>query len=303
MSVIKALACITLALSFAPVIKAETRCPGNAASLRFPANPSSLIIVPVMINHSGPYQFLVDTGTRITIVDPSLAAELHLIFAGETKMDGIGFTGKTSIAIAESLQIGAWSIENSIVESQDLRTLQAAGYKIQGMIGGSFLENFDVLIDYAHNMLCLDGTKTMRRSVTGARVKTETLTAKADEVPMTGLVIVPVYLSGSGNVPLHLAFDSGATEPFLYAPGKFLPIESLISQPARSTDGLKRGYFVLPPQKMQIGPLNLQQVTFVAPSSTESSSPKVPLDGLLAASLFRRVFISYSDHFVILEVR
>lgn len=36
------------------------------------------MIVAVSINHSGPYNFLLDTGTEMTMVDPALAAELHL---------------------------------------------------------------------------------------------------------------------------------------------------------------------------------------------------------------------------------
>ena len=36
------------------------------------------IVLAVSINHSGPYDFLLDTGTQITMVDPSLAVELHL---------------------------------------------------------------------------------------------------------------------------------------------------------------------------------------------------------------------------------
>lgn len=303
MSVIKALACITIALSFAPVIEAETRCPGNVASLRFPANPSSQIIVPVMINHSGPYQFLVDTGTRITIVDPSLATELQLKFTSETEMDGIGFTGKTSIVRIESLQTGSRSVENTIAETQDLRTLQAAGLHIQGMLGGAFLEHFDLLIDYAHNLFCLDDTKAMRKFMSGALVKTEAVTSKADELPTSGLVIVPVRLSGSGNISIHLALDSGTNQPFLYNPGRYLPNAQYVTQPGRSTDGIRREYLILPPQTMQIGSLNLKEVTFAAPPHTEPVTPKIPLDGLLAASFFRRVFISYSDKFVMLESR
>jgi len=44
----------------------------------------SLIVVPVEINHSGPYDFLVDTGAQITTVDSFSAVNLGLKAQGTT---------------------------------------------------------------------------------------------------------------------------------------------------------------------------------------------------------------------------
>jgi hypothetical protein len=49
------------------------------------------MIVAVSVNHSGPYNFLLDTGTQVTMVDPSLAAELHLNTQGSAEVAGVGF--------------------------------------------------------------------------------------------------------------------------------------------------------------------------------------------------------------------
>jgi hypothetical protein len=35
-------------------------------------------VIPVRINRSGPFGFIVDTGSQVTVIDPSLAAELRL---------------------------------------------------------------------------------------------------------------------------------------------------------------------------------------------------------------------------------
>ena len=70
-----------------PALQAEPHCPGNIASLRLRlVQRSQIIIVPVTINHSGPYDFLVDTGTQVTSVDPALAGELHLKIEGTTEL-------------------------------------------------------------------------------------------------------------------------------------------------------------------------------------------------------------------------
>jgi hypothetical protein len=53
-----------------PALTAETRCPGNVASLPFRLVNSHQMIVAVSVNHSEPYNFLLDTGMQITTVGP-----------------------------------------------------------------------------------------------------------------------------------------------------------------------------------------------------------------------------------------
>jgi hypothetical protein len=260
--------------------------------------------VPVVINHTGPYDFLVDTGTQFTVVDPSLAAELHLKTQGTAEAVGIGFKGSTPFARVALLEAGSRSIENHLVLLQDLK-LQAGDFHIRGILGGHFLEHFDVLIDYAHSMLCLDDAKIMRASVKGVHVELVAPASAAGEAPLTGLVIIPVHLSNVGPGLLRLALDSGTAVPYLFEHDKYLPLRLLGSATLHvsSGDGVKREYSVLPSQKMQIGPLNFQQVSFVIPAHSDRDVPTTQIDGLLTTALFRSVFINYSDHFVILEPR
>jgi len=62
MSLIKCLASIILSAMTLPTLHSQARCPGNIASLPFHLAQRSRIIVPLVINHTGPYDFLVDTG-------------------------------------------------------------------------------------------------------------------------------------------------------------------------------------------------------------------------------------------------
>jgi hypothetical protein len=303
MSFVTRLMSLLLVLTLVPLLQAEAHCPGNAASLRFPFVARSLIIVPVVINHAGPYAFLVDTGTQLTIVDPSLASELHLKIQGAANVVGVGFNENSSLARIDSLEVGSRLVENHLVELLDLEPLKTAGLHIRGILGGSFLGHFDVLLDYAHNLLCLDDTKRMRPLVKGVHVVLERSASPRDELPLTGLVIVSVHLSGAG--PLQLALDSGTNVPYLFQPNKnLLPgLSTGVSQPGLSTDGVSREYSPLPSQKMQIGSLIMRQVTFFKPAKSDPDIPKMPFDGLLTTTLFRKVFISYSDHLVILDPR
>src|ERR1700745_1004649 len=58
--------------------QAETRCPGNIAGLRPRIVAGALLVIPVKINQSGPFEFVVDTGSQVTVIDPALASELNL---------------------------------------------------------------------------------------------------------------------------------------------------------------------------------------------------------------------------------
>ena len=67
-----------LAINMVPELLAETRCPGNVESVPFRLVNRYQMIVPVSVNHSGPYNFLLDTGTQLTMLDPSLVDTLHM---------------------------------------------------------------------------------------------------------------------------------------------------------------------------------------------------------------------------------
>src|SRR5580704_5346228 len=258
MSLIKCLASIGLAAITLPTLHSEPHCPGNIASLPFHLVQRSRIIVPVVINRTGPYEFLVDTGAQFTVVDPLLATELHLKSQGSAEIVGVGFSTQASFAYLDLLEAGSHSVANHLVEVQDLQPLQAADLHFRGILGGDFLGHFDVLMDYAHRLLCLDDTKVMQAAVKGGHIALVTPSQKPDEVPLTTLPIIPVRLSGFGERQLLLALDSGANASFLFnhavnlAPG----LRQTRQRNGYGADGVKRGFSILPPQSMHIGSLS-----------------------------------------------
>jgi hypothetical protein len=303
MSLIKCLASISLAAIALPTLHSEPHCPGNIASLPFHLVHRSRIIVPVVINHTGPYEFLLDTGAGSTIVDPALATELHLKTQGSAEIVGVGFNTHTSFAYLDLLEAGSHSVANHPVVVQDLQPLHTADLHFRGILGGDFLGHFDVLMDYAHSMLCLDDTKVMQAAVKGAHIALVTQPQATNEVPLTTLLIIPVHLSGFGARQLLLTLDSGANASFLFnhavnlAPG----LRQTRQRDGYGADGVKRGFSILPPQSMQIGSLNIPHVSFAAPADSRENELTSQQDGLLTTVLFRRVFISYADRFVVLD--
>jgi hypothetical protein len=303
MSIFKWLASIALAAAILPVLHAEPHCPGNVASLRLRLVQRSQIVVSVTINHTGPYDFLVDTGAQVNTVDPALAAELYLKIEGTTGFVGVGFRTRPSFAHLGTLEVGSHAIANPLVVVQNLDQLHAADPHIRGILGGNFLGHFDVLIDYAHSMLCLDDTKVMQPEVKGKHVALVTPPHPDGGVLSTEPLIISIHLSAIPGRPLLQLLDSGTNVPLLYNSGKDMAGGFSVSAPIhdRSPDGVERVFAVLPPQDMQIGTLTFHQIHFVTPASTAMNVPKIEVDGLLPTALFRRVYISYADRFVVLE--
>jgi hypothetical protein len=73
----KQLSFLALEAIIVPMVAAEQRCPGDVAGLAFRLVHRSQIIAPVMINRTGPYSFLVDTGALITMISSSLAPNFN----------------------------------------------------------------------------------------------------------------------------------------------------------------------------------------------------------------------------------
>lgn len=259
-----------------------------------------MVALPVRLNKTGPYDFLVDTGSEFTMIDRPLADEFHLESQGSAKLVGVGFAANASFAKVHSLEVGAHSIENQVVELVDLEKLKSTSLHIRGILGGHSLAQFDVLIDYPRRLLCLDDSKTMQIAVKGMHIKSVTPVAS-----LSGLVIIPMRVSASGSRQLHLALDSGTNVPLLFDPDKYSSAELPRSSPVsrRGRDGVMREFFVLRSQHVQIGSLNLDQVSFVMPEHRDGNVLEATVDGLLSTALFRRVFISYVDHFVVLKPR
>ena len=80
------------------------------------------------------------------------------------------------------------------------------------------------------------------------------------------------------------------------------PIPSVGEIDGRKWTGDVGAFAVLPPQDLRIGNHICHQISFVTPAGNKNRyTPKIQVDGLLTTGLFRRVYISYADRFVVLE--
>jgi len=299
MSTFKGFASLVLAATIASTLSAETHCPGNVASVPLHVVNRYLLIVAVSVNHSGPYNFLLDTGTQTTAIDPSLAAELHLDTQGAAAVAGVGFQGSASAAQLDLIEAGSHSVGNQKVLVFGLQSLQSIDLHIRGILGEDFLEHFDMLMDNGHNMLCLDDTAAMRASVKGPHIA---LAQAAGGAVVSNSLIVEARLS-DGKRPVRLWLDSGTNVPFLYNPSEYLAQRTIHNASLQGTGGnaAQQSFSALAAQDVKIGSVELQNVSFLTPVSAQKNPAITEFDGLLTTWLFKRVFIDHADRFAVLE--
>jgi len=302
MTILKGFASLVLAVATVSTLSAEARCPANVAGLTFQLVNNHRVIVPVSINHTGPYDFILDTGTQITMVDPSLAAELQLATEGQANVVSVGAEVPASFARLDLLEAGSRAVANQKVMVFDHDNLQATGLHVRGVLGEDFLEQFDMLIDNAHRLLCLDDSTAMRADVKGPHVPLLTPAQTSDGATTPMSLIVSVRLS-DGMRPVRLKLDSGANVCFLYNTSEYMDLALFhgASLQGGSANSPHRVYTALPPQNVKIGSIEISQATFVILAGARKDSHTSDFDGLLPLGLFRRVFIDHADHFAVLE--
>ena len=296
----KGFASLVLAAAIVSTLSAETHCPGNVASVPFRLVNRHQMIVPVSINHAGPFSFLLDTGTQMTMLDPALAAALHLETTGKAEVASVGMQAAAYFAQAALVETGSHSVANQKVLVYDLANLQAAGLNIQGVLGEDFLEQFDMLIDNGHRLLCLDDSAAMRGEVKGSRIPLLTpAQQKAARCP--GPLIVVGRLS-DGMRPVRLKLDSGSNVNFLYNTADYMALGLFRGASLQGgAGGAQKTFMALPPQNVKIGSAEFGKVPFITLVGAQKNTHTSEFDGLLTLGQFKRVFIDHADHYAVLD--
>ena len=116
------------------------------------------LIVPVRINGSGPFDFVLDTGATITCVDDQIAEQLSLpaVRGVMGTAAGVGGQGGVSLVEIDSLSMGgvrAHGLEACVI---DLEHLGSVGLALDGLIGLNVLREFRVTLDFERSIVTLE---------------------------------------------------------------------------------------------------------------------------------------------------
>jgi Aspartyl protease len=303
MSLVKRFVASSLATLALSVLHAEPRCPGNIGGSALRRIQDDLLVVRVVINRTGPYDFLVDTGSQITTIDPVLASDLHVRIEGTTGVSGVAIQSRRAFAFLDLIEVGNHSVSHSLAVIQDIAELRAADRGIRGILGENFLSRFDLLIDNRQQILCLDESRSLAQAVKGEHIPLEQPHGPRDDLPFTRPMVVSVRLTNADAAPVLLRLDSGSNTALLYAvqPQLLRPFVSRAPVLKRVVNGVEQAFAVLPAQNILVGTCPVRQVSFVIPMNDIGSSPRPREDGLLPTSAFARVFISYSQSYAALD--
>jgi predicted aspartyl protease len=117
-------------------------------------NVYGVVVIRVLVDGRGPYDFALDTGAGSMVVTPDLARELELPREGQTALSGSGAgpSLRTETTVLESVSVGGLTERNlDAVELAlpDGLAHRVPGTSVRGLIGCDFLKRFATTIDYA----------------------------------------------------------------------------------------------------------------------------------------------------------
>ena len=283
---------------FAFTLPASAASPdGNTVRINFTTADHFLVVVPVSINGAGPFNFLLDTGATNSDIDRGLAEQLSLPGVGEHEVTGI--QGKMCLSIVHAQSI---SVAGRTVRDLNLNVLSKTNglpSKVSGILGEDFLGNFDLLIDNEHHVVQLQqGPGGMSDMFEGERLPVQRAIMDGQFVNRT--LVVTGSSSEFGGKPISLLLDSGVNYLYLFGGVNSLGgggikrdcSAATISDPSKQFTCVQK---VLP--QLRFGNKKVSNLMAVA----QQLATAAYAEGLMPTSVFRSIFISHSQRFVILD--
>ncbi len=250
----------------------------GAEDVPFRLAQESFVIVPVLVNGQGPYDFLLDTGSTTSVVDKKLSAELGLKPLQQTVIRTATGAEQVAIARVHQIDLGSQSTRTVLVLCSDMDGIQSLAGNIRGILGFNFLSRFRYTLDYRGKAL---------RFVASVAV---------------GGTRVPFDPSGRSIVletdRLRLLLDTGATGVFLFdADGLDVEIQARAASRVSTSTGLRvtRSGIL---RRLDIGDESFERVpvTLVPQSGLEERA-----DGLVPGTLFDSIHFDHENGFIVLN--
>jgi aspartyl protease len=246
-----------------------------------------LMIAQVSIDDRGPYEFLVDTGSNTTLLDPSLAAELGLHAKDKLQLASLADAADVPRYFLGKLTVGTLSLSNLEALAPPLPQLRALDPNIRGVLGMNFLLHFSFRLDFDTPALELYSSPTARVPA-GLSVPVQINQAR---------LLIPVASSSAVHGTWKLALDSGISQFLVFedrtAPAREPPCDdsSCLMQVSTNLSQQQATIRLLRDLSISEERLPEQQVVVLHNELQSSSDPQ---DGLLPAAPFHSVFFDRS---------
>jgi predicted aspartyl protease len=250
-------------------------------------------VVAVKVNGAGPYDFMVDTGATITVVDTDLVDQLKLPIEGTGTIHSFAAASTVWRSTAREIMVGDLTVKNVAIVSMKNPLLGSERPSIRGILGENFLHHFDLLIDNQHRRVTLDIGNELAASLHGEHLvirSTPTLAEQGEY--LRPRLSVRIKDMGDTNVLL----DSGANELIVFHWGNPLADES-IGNDVKALNGKVRCSARL--STMYFSAHTFKDVEFAACVSVTVQPGSQ--EGILPTAIFRQVFISHAASYVIIN--
>jgi len=233
----------------------------------------------VYVNGSGPYRFLVDTGTNVNLMEAELARSIHLAPAFRVQL--ASSTGSLLVPGAKGIEV---TLDSAKAGGQEflfsrLEEIRRRWPDIQGVLGQEFLSRFDYMLDLHKKRLEFGkqeraGTRSQSHSING---RPTLATSLGDLVLDSG--VATLVLFGVEPDPAPIQKYGPALKTFL-----------------RTLTG-SREIGQVSGVKLVIAGRNIWRGDAVAiPNSNEKDA-----DGLLPLSVFKSIYFCNSEGYVVFE--
>jgi hypothetical protein len=173
--------------------------------VRVEITDSSLILVPVHINGTGPYSFVLDTGATTTMLDARLANRLGMPASGSLQLISGGGNFTASSGQVDEFRIGALEVRDLPVSWTSIHAIRRHDNRIVGVLGQDVLSRITVTVDFGLRRLTF-GIAPCRNGDVNIDFQ------RADGRPMIPAVVVAPDVSRDAR----LVIDSAANVMILF---------------------------------------------------------------------------------------
>lgn len=130
--------------------------PGNTEVIQARDDGHDRMTVPVAVEGTGPYRFLIDTGSQRTVVSHTVANSLKLAPGPMVRVVGIAGSGEVATAQVEEIAFGEQTLFGLTVPLLEDRHMGA-----DGIVGTDGLQGRRVLLDFVNDTIAIGNEQTL----------------------------------------------------------------------------------------------------------------------------------------------
>jgi predicted aspartyl protease len=266
-----------------------------ASIVKFKLLHGHVIVIPVTVNGSGPYDFILDTGASTTLISSEFAQTLRLRPVDRVELVTLAGLQAVPRAFLKGVSVGATAVTDLEAVFDDLSEARAISPQIRGMLGLNFLSRFNLIINYRDRQIEFEDEDELEQRLNGERLPIEW---RDDRM----LILARPLMAGRKS--RRFVLDSGIGSLLLFAEDwRNLKLDWEPCPPAwveaRSELG-GRGAWRRQLRSYRVGDVDFSDLPVVVMESNSAQTGRIE-DGLLPTGLFQQVYINQRKRFVILN--